>query len=352
MYDTSEPVSNSSFNFQELLDAKISRPREIVSGLFFERSNAVLAAAFAEGKTMLALLLSLHLAAGRNFLGRTIPRPFKVLYVDFENDLGDIRDRVEKQKVGMKLTSQEVDLLKQNWHLAIGSRPDDPLYDTRLDKENNMDSLMEKVEQINPEVLFIDNLGRVTKGDVEFPQEAKILYANLSRLRKQSRLLAQGVIVLLHHVTKPSDSSAASLFTDPRGFLGRVRGTGRLVDFCESRLAMAEENIGGGTYKILHGIIRNAKSRPLVMNFNQETLSFEEHGNSGFRVQQVFANKPKKLEIYLSLPEEFTWTEAEALLGDVNAGTLSETLGLAVSGGLLHPPDERKRYRKIVPRAD
>ena len=105
-----EIISDGVFNFTELMALNIERPGEIIEGLICERQNALLMGRFGVGKTMFGTQMTLHLATGRDFLGRKITRPLKTMYVDFENDLGDIKDRLAKQSSALGLTAQETDV--------------------------------------------------------------------------------------------------------------------------------------------------------------------------------------------------------------------------------------------------
>ncbi len=63
---------------------------------------------------------------------------------------------------------------------------------------------------------------------------------------------------------------------------------------------------------------------PLILQFNQETLSFEPHEDQSFRFERVFLSRPKGREIYLALPETpFTWTGAERIV-DPKTGKINE----------------------------
>ena len=73
---------------------------------------------------------------------------------------------------------------------------------------------------------------------------------------------------------------------------------------------------------MVHGINRSVKPLPLILQFNQETLSFEQHEDPNLRFEKVFSTRPKGREIYLALPNQFTWSLAEKLI-DPETGPLS-----------------------------
>ena len=213
------------------------------------------------------------------------------------------------------------------------------------------------VKEHRPEVLVIDNLGLVaTKGDLKETEDAAAFYANLKYLRSADDSLRNGAVVVFHHLTKPGEregASPVSLLTSPYEFLSRARGTGRLLDFARARLALAQETIGNtaGCY-VVNGINRSLDLQPLILQFNQETLCFEGHDDQNLRFDAVFGTRPRAREIYLQLPEEFTWTQAEAIVDPktnkpFNKGTLSEALKLGGKNGFLVQDAETRRYRKL-----
>jgi len=222
----------SNYSFQHLMDLDITRPKAIVEGFICERQNGLLMGRFGIGKTMLGTQLGLHLAIGRDFLGRKIPRPFKTQFIDCENDLGDIKERVSKQAVAMNFTDAERSLLQRNWFYATANDPTSALYGMRLDleKEDEFSGLTTLVQEVEPEVLIIDNLGLVTKGDLKEPEEAKTFYSNLGHLRMQTEALRNGGIITMHHFTKPGERGNLEISLAECSFRVDISCTGQVGD--------------------------------------------------------------------------------------------------------------------------
>ena len=347
------------FNFQELMELKITRPNTIVEGLICERQNVLLMGRFGVGKTMLGLQLSLSLATGRDFVGRKVPKPYRTAIVDCENDLGDVKERIKKQHDAQGLTAEDDVLLKANWQYICAGDPDSKFYGMKLDK-GNLAGLADFVRDYEPEVLIIDNLGLVvSRGDLKESDEAKDFYASLAKLRKLSEHLKNGVIIVMHHLTKPGDSlpddqKSSSLLTSPDVFLSRARGTGRVLDFAQARLAISEERFGTQTYYVVHGINRSAAPVPLILQFNPETLSFERHEDQGLRFEQVFSMRPKGRAVYESWPKSaFTWSEAEKIINPktgkpFNRDTINNTRQTCMSEGFITYNADTRQYYKVL----
>lgn len=357
--ETEQKTTEQSFNFnyQELTELMIQRPSEVIEGLICERQNALLMGRFGVGKTMLGLQMSLSLATGREFVGRKVAKAYRTAIVDCENDLGDVKDRLKKQHDALGLTAEDNGLLKANWQIASAADPRSKFYGMRLDK-GELAGLRDFVRQYNPEVLIIDNLGLVVaKGDLREADEAKDFYANLATLREKSESLRNGVIIVMHHLTKPGENlpteGGGSLLTSPDLFLSRARGSGRVLDFAQARLAISEERAGNETYYVLHGINRSTAPVPLILQFNSETLCFEKHENQQLRFEQVFSTRRKGREVFEAWPNGFTWSDAEKLIDPktgkaFNKDTVNKTRQVCVSEGFIGYSADTKQYYKIL----
>lgn len=304
------------YSFEELEALSIEKAPPAVEGLIYERQNVLLVGTCGVGKTMLMLQMSMHLAAGRNFLGRKVQRPYKVLFVDCENDVGDMKEREIQQRKTLALTEEQRGLLRQNWRIVNTNDPEHPLYGIALDKESKerptkeMTAFHQLLSQTCPEILIIDNLGLVTEtGDLDKPESVKAFYAILKHIRAKHPYLA--TIIILHHLTK-IEKDMPSLYWEPQEYLARARGSGRLLDYAQCRLALAEEPIKDEAVYVVNGFSRGPKPMPLLLQLNSDTLSFEWLENRSLLKEQLLGNSPRQAEMWNLLPgdEPFTWGEA------------------------------------------
>lgn len=359
--DTADTIaaSNASakgvFHFKELMAAEIERPKAIVEGLVCERQNVLLMGRFGVGKTMFGTQLSLHLATGREFLGLKIPNACRVAYLDLENDLGDMKNRISKQADSLKLSTEEKALLDANWHYLDAGDDKNPLHDIKLDAyQEKFEPLLAALKNLRPNIVIIDNLGLVaTQGDLTDPKETAQFYSNLTYIRSRVPSLQNGAFIVFHHITKPGEySNSISLLTQPYEYLSRARGSGKVLDSAKSRLALAEETVGSKKCHVVNGINRSASVSPLILQFNSDTLSFDRHEDTKFRFDAVFATRPRGKEIYRLLSEEFTFSDA-AKVSDpttgklLNKGTLSDTLKIAVENDFLRHDLKTGIYSKV-----
>jgi hypothetical protein len=201
-------------------------------------------------------------------------------------------------------------------------------------------------------VLIIDNLGWFVKGELNDPEDVKSFYGVLRDLRTECPSLEDGVILLLHHLVKPNGDKTkrCSLLTAPREYLSLARGSQRLLDFAECRLALAEELSGDQTVHIVNGVNRTGCVDPLTIQLLPETLSFDLHEDNQLRYTLAFAGKARQKQVFESLPEEFTWSDGlrTSVEGKaVSKDTLSGALRTAKVNRFVVQDPATKKYRKV-----
>jgi AAA domain len=338
------------YSLGSLLSLDVEAPHYAVEGLINEGQTAVFAGYFGVGKTMFAGQLSIATSTGRDFLGRQIHRPRKTVFIDFETGAGAIKERMERQVEAAQLTDEQRQLLGQNWTYVNALDEDCPLFGFRLD-DKNIDQIATFLRAYETEVLIIDNLGWFAHCELQDPEQVMKFYRNLRQLKTVCPSLKKGAILLLHHLVKPSSDRAnrCNLLTAPREYLSQSRGSQRLLDFAECRLALAEEIVEGQVLHIVNGVNRTGAVDALIMQLGTDTLSFDLHEDTRLRYTQAFEGKARQRAVYEALPEEFSWTEALSLLISgkrITKDTLSNTLRTAQANKFM-VRDENGRYRKL-----
>jgi len=335
----------------------VAPPRYAVEGLISEGQNAIFAGYFGVGKTMFAGQLSICLATGRPFVGRAVRQRYKVVFMDFETGPGAIQQRLTKQVAALQLTEEERALLDENWIYVNTLDEKSEFYSWQMDKEGLV-RLAKFLNEVGAEVLVADNLGWFVKGELDDPKHVKDFYANLRDLKTECPSLQDGFILMLHHLVKPGVDKAnrCSLLTAPREYLSQARGSQRLLDFAECRLALAEELCGDQIVHIVNGVNRTGAVDALTIQLSSETLSFDLHEDTQLRYNQAFAGKARQKQFFESLPDDFNWTEAKAIpIGGkaVSKDTLAETLRTARVNQFVVQDPWTKRYKRVFrPTAD
>jgi hypothetical protein len=325
-----------------------------VDGLLCEGQNCVHAGGFGVGKTMWWLQASLCIASGHDVAGRKVQRPFRVAFIDFENDIGEIKGRIRCQIDALRLNAAERRLVDENFIYYNATDPDDPLYGIALDNRAPEDKLHKSIHPLSefiskskPEFLILDNGGLVCPSELKEPDDVRKLRKNLKELRAKHTSLQDGAINMLHHLTKPGQKLPSgdrnTLLYSPREWLAQVRGSGRLMDYVEARLGITEEEVKGKRLYVVNGINRSLAVIPLVMEFDTESLLFNPVADEKVRLACLFVNAEKKqviAEALRQLPNEFSFTQAEQLKDhetgcQFNNKTLSGTLKVLVAHNFL-----------------
>jgi hypothetical protein len=338
------------YSLETLLSLNVEPPQYAVEGLINEGQTAVFAGYFGVGKTMFAGQLSIATSTGRGFLGRDVHRPYKTVFIDFETGPGAIKERMERQLEAARLSDSERELVDQNWTYVNALDEQCPLFGFRLNKDR-VEELAEFLKAFEAEVVIIDNLAWFADCDLQDSELVLKLYQNLRQLKIACPSLKNGAVLLLHHLVKPGTDRAnrCNLLTAPREYLSQARGSQRLLDLAECRLALAEEIADGQVLHIVNGVNRTGAVDALIMQLGTDTLSFDLHEDTHLRYTQAFEGKSRQRAAYEALADEFTWTEALGLQiagKRISKDTLSNTLRTARANKFI-VRDDSGRYRKL-----
>lgn len=146
------PPLNPCIDWHELWSRAEDNDEWIVEPLLPARRMVALYSAPKAGKSLLMLELAVAVARGTPVLGTTPDRPYRVLYVDFENDpQGDILTRLEAMDVGP-------DGLGNLCYLTF---PSLAWFDTAAGAAD----LLRHVEAYDCEVVIIDTVSRAVSGE-------------------------------------------------------------------------------------------------------------------------------------------------------------------------------------------
>jgi hypothetical protein len=341
------------YSFDALQELKVSL-EPCIEGIANEGQIVVLAGSFAIGKTLFSLQMSIALAIGHEFVGRKLARPRTVAYLDMEDGAVLTRSRLEKQIAGMLLSAEAMKLVRSNW-LYLDGDAEGPLQWLRLNNDG-FKKLQVFVQKHKTEVLVLDNFGRVFPGKEVDEHNVRAFFADLTKLRTECPSLQKGLILLPHHVTKPSldaTKSKPSLLRDSYEWLSRVRGSGRILDFSQVRLGLDAEELAGDRYYVLNGVGKSVSIQPLILERDPESLIFDLNQDKDLVVCEVFSETPKQKELFDLITtdkpirhkdlKEMKTKEGKQFQND----TISQMLKRAVNNKLLEQLSDGS-YRRIM----
>jgi len=204
------------------LDSLSIPPRKYILGNWFqERQPCLLYAQTGRGKSLFAMSIAIALASAGEVFGWVAPEALKVLYVDAEMDLADIRDR-QRLLVGT-VDNADTEALEQNLHVLPRHGHSNKTTFPDIIEQEGRAALLKIIDELRPSVVFLDNLS--TMADIKDENDAasfspiiNFLYA----LRERNC-----AVVLVHHTGKKE---------------GNFRGSSKLAAAFESIIQLAPNN--------------------------------------------------------------------------------------------------------------
>lgn len=206
---------------------KLAGDKYLISGLLPHRSISIFVGDSGLGKSPLLYQAALCVAAGIPFLGRPVSQG-RVLYLDFENGLGDVDDLTDR--------------LAQ--HLGLLKKPDDLLLWNFNDAPSNWQpsQLADMIRDAQPAWVIIDSLSAYSPDIEEKSSNVTRVYQELRKIIRE----VQTNVTVVHHLRKPSskpEEAPASLQDDPHRWFLQARGTRQLVNGADVRIGVDENAI-------------------------------------------------------------------------------------------------------------
>ena len=162
----------------------------LVEPLFSQGSRAVVFGEFGCMKSWILLDLSLHIAAGRSWLGHfSIPQPRSVLYVDEEMPEQELRRRVKRLGLRPELQSQELPF-RVLTHAGVRFEGPELV-------ERSLTDL--QAQGFDPDVIIVESLRRVLVGSENDAEAVSGFWHSAAPI-----LAAGKTLVVSHHMRKPN----------------------------------------------------------------------------------------------------------------------------------------------------
>lgn len=130
----------------------------VIYGLLHSQGLAIIASPPGVGKTQFSTNLLLSIGCGKTFLDWVVTRPRKVLFLSLEMTQPELKQYLDKML--LEFTEEERELIDQNVYLVSRQA-------FRLNSEKNQQVLLEWLDEVQPEGVFIDSLSRCVGGDLE-----------------------------------------------------------------------------------------------------------------------------------------------------------------------------------------
>lgn len=322
------------YHAADLYGKTVERPPVIVQGMI-PAGLTVLAGAPKRGKSWLALMLALCVAAGEPFLGAETTQG-DVLYMDLESRQYRVKDRLGKLIVGRAPESlyitHESDRLEEGLVEQLGMWCED-------------------VE--HPVLIIIDTMGRVKggsrRGENAYEGDTRIL-GDLQRFALQRNL----AIVCVHHLKK-----------DPGGnvdYFERVSGSMGITGACDSVVVLQGKR--GEENSTLSISSRDFESAELIIGFKDGRWSLRSTNSEEWRAQEEYLNSPYVRAVIAMAHHYHRWMGTSSQLADelvtfgadsmdveprrVTSALLDLREQLKKDGVMFVPPRKQGKGRRII----
>ena len=214
----------------------------VIQDLFPMRAKTIAVGDFEAGKSYFTLGAALSIASGKTeYLGFTIKKQRKVLYVDLENGHQETIKRVHKLSKGHGI---DIEMCRDTFGLL--TKPGD--------FEDVFPMIEAQVEVFCPDVIIIDNLYQLSgSSNIADADKIKPLLTRIENLRSQK----ESAIILVHHFNKNTQeqglteermagSSVINWWYEHCVMIGKTNESFSALGIGKSRL----ENKNRGTYAI------------------------------------------------------------------------------------------------------
>jgi KaiC/GvpD/RAD55 family RecA-like ATPase len=306
----------------ELFNDPTILPRKPIFGdWLLERGLAMLYAPSGIGKSWLSLSIATAIAGGGSLHNWNAPSAERVMLVDGEMDLSDIKDRL-----GIVFKAVKGDAKKAASNLNICARKDPHAAREFLDlaTDDGRDELLQIVEAWKPKLLVLDNLSTLANvGDENAAHTWDPVLATLQAVQQS------GCTVLLVHHARKNVTSASS-----------YRGSQKLSVLLDIIIALRENPEAG----VMNGSafnLRFEKSRGLSIGAGYELeTKFEAHpdGTSAWSFESSSRGQIGGMVRRVKEGEFTTQVEIAQAYG-VDKGTITRWRNKAVADGLITRTD-------------
>lgn len=162
-----------------------------INGLLQEKGCLIISAPPDVGKSQLSLWAAMCVSVGRDFLGWTVERPMKMMFVSMEMGHADLKFIVEQ--LSQNFTEEEQQLLQTNMmYVPLG-------FSILLDKPRNQDKIDALIDIHKPEGILFDSLGIAIGDDIN---SDTVINNTFAYLAKNIRADRECFVWFIHHNRK------------------------------------------------------------------------------------------------------------------------------------------------------
>lgn len=205
---------------EEILQSPPKEKEILIDGLMAKGDLVAFGGRRKNGKTTLLFNLAFALASGqKDFLGFKISRAAKVLFVLLEDPEANVRSKLE-QYYPLMPTNERLGIIDKGVLKADSIRNisvDDPIFASYIKS---------RVQRFTPDVLIIDNLSHLVRGQYNAPEMVDKAVVLAQELGQEGC----SVIVAMHPRKKSPDDEDNKIIVDTEGFFEDLMGSSHFIN--------------------------------------------------------------------------------------------------------------------------
>ena len=243
----------------DLIDLQLEPREDLIAPWLRQGESLLLWSASGLGKTWLTLSMAIAMAGGGKVGNWNCPKPRRVLLIDGEMHLQDLKERIETLALGDVIQDGDADAAASN--LSIIARQDQNPNVNFFDitKSASQKQLRQKCEDLDVDVLIIDNLSTVADGLQD--ENSATAFKPVQKFLLSMKQMGIATI-LVHHARKDGKEA---------------RGSSAMQTTFEVMIGLEEPSnppIGKASFRLSFGKFRAKGDETLA----PMTWTLEEHG--------------------------------------------------------------------------
>jgi 5S rRNA maturation endonuclease (ribonuclease M5) len=292
--------------------ADYKKPVPIVDEILTENGYGTIAGTDGVGKSFLALQFAISTSLGVPFLDYKTTRPYKVLFIQFELENGELKYRFEQME---KWFNHKYPNSRGNIHnLFIATLEADTIIFS-----NQWERIEYTIKEsgIDFDILIVDNLYTSTRVDVSKPEQLSGLLGEITRIAKENSL---AVMLVNHHTKKTME--VKRLEKD------MIRGGKNFTDWLTNCLQLGESSLSQDlrVFKITKQRSGNGYTNgiPQALKWDTDNLVFHRIGTIEREELHFIDPKTKpefesirRVETYVDKDRVFTTGQYEPIIEEM-----------------------------------
>ena len=291
------------------LDQRLRKPSWLVESIWSDHAHGVLAGEAKTFKSVIATDLAVSVASGTPFLNHfPIPYSGPVLYIQEENDEGEVQDRLRRIATSRDLIRMPTYDERED-ALVFPANPQVPLYvynntGFNLTDEEDIEWLAKECEELDPALIILDPFYLMTPG---VDENAQVQVTPVLQALLDLKQRYDVGILIIHHYRKQNTMS-------PSHGAARMSGTGVFHRWFESAVYV-EKGSNPFSVRLVPDHRGHAPQGAIRCQFDLGTDDDSVYAVEIFQAKADRAEQHMKLERLLAKRDEWSISDLRLAMG-------------------------------------